>query len=337
MTGGEGRVDDRPQFREDLTAMPPEYPRLVSIETTSFCNAKCVFCPNATLKRGKMHMSDDLFEHIVDQLRGFPVPAIEPFLQGEPFSDPKILPRLERLRSRLPKTRLRLYSNAYALTPARTDELCRVGLDHLYISVNTLDPVKYEANMGLKLERTLENLRYLADPGRRARVARMITFRMLRLPTTTLREQDEFLDFCKRHGVRSFIVAEFNYAGDIASGLPVPAYPCEHIDRLDILSNGVVTLCCMDQDGDYAWGDATKTPLLDIYHGHVARRYRDMHRSGRRRDIAPCDRCNLFWPSFTGMALWRRALTAAQVGLYFARFRPAGRRAPSRTPGSPAI
>lgn len=301
-----------------------EVPRLVAIETTSYCNAKCAFCPNNSLARGKSHMSRDLFEEVVDQCSRFPLEAIEPFLQGEPMSDPDIMERLELIRRRLPKTKLRLYSNGYALTPKRIDQLTGMGIDKLYISLNTLNPTKYREVMGLKLERTLENLRYLTEPSRRSRVARVITFRMTRTADVTVEEQHEFVRFCKERGVRSFIVGLFNYKGDIQSDLPVPGYPCEHIDRLDILSNGKVPLCCMDQNGDYSWGDINETPLLDIFRGKVARRYRDMHRSGHRRDIEPCGECNLFWPSLAGTSLSRRLRFSAEYGAYFLRHRPTG-------------
>jgi MoaA/NifB/PqqE/SkfB family radical SAM enzyme len=111
-----------------------EHPRLVAVETTSRCNAKCVFCPNGRLRRGRQHMADDLFEAIIEQCRGFPLQQIEPFLQGEPFADPKIMERLERIRSRLPRTRLRLYTNGHALVPARVDQLLGMGIDCLYVS-----------------------------------------------------------------------------------------------------------------------------------------------------------------------------------------------------------
>jgi len=35
--------------------------------------------------------------------------------------------------------------------PKRVDELQGVGIDHLFISLNTLDPAKYEAVMGCGL------------------------------------------------------------------------------------------------------------------------------------------------------------------------------------------
>jgi radical SAM protein with 4Fe4S-binding SPASM domain len=184
--------------------------------------------------------------------------------------------------------------------------------------------------MGLKLERTLRNLDYLTDPARRRRIARKITFRMTRLADTSLREQDEFLAFCRRHEVRPFIVGLFNYKGDVHSELPVPPYACEHISRLDILASGQVTLCCMDQDGEYAWGDVTNQSVLEVWRGQVARRYREMHRTGRRRQIDPCGSCNLFWPDYRELDPLQRGRAALQFAYYYLRHRPIGRKAPAK-------
>lgn len=315
---------------------PALYPRLVAVETTSYCNARCVFCPNDTLKRGKRHMTDDLFASVIEQCREFPLPAIEPFIQGEPFMDPKILSRLEMIHKRLPNTKLRLYSNGNALLPDRADAISEFNIDHLYISLNTTDAARYKSVMGLSLERTINNLRYLTDPKRRKKVAKQITVRMVRMLDTTLEEQENFLALCKDLNVRPFIVGLFNYKGDIQSDLPKPSYPCEHMDRLDILSNGMVTLCCMDQDGEFAWGDVNKEPILDVYRGKVATKYRELHWSGKRNEIHPCDTCNLFWPGLQGLPLLKRAKFGVQAGLYFIRNRPTGKRAPRPVLAPPA-
>src|SRR6185295_13944982 len=104
-------------FKTWRTADHEEYPRLVAVETTSRCNAECPFCPYNVRSREKTHMDQALFEKIIQDCTEFPLPAIEPFLNGEPFVDPKIMDRLEMIRSRLPNTKLRVYSNGYALSP----------------------------------------------------------------------------------------------------------------------------------------------------------------------------------------------------------------------------
>jgi MoaA/NifB/PqqE/SkfB family radical SAM enzyme len=319
-------------FKTYRTADGGEYPRLVAVETTSRCNAECPFCPYNVRAREKTHMDQALFEKIISDCAEFPLPAIEPFLNGEPFVDPKIMDRLEMIRSRLPNTKLRVYSNGYALSPKRVDELVGMGIDHLYISLNTLNPEKYEAIMGFKLERTLENVKYMTDASRRGKIARKITLRMTRMEDTTLEEQKQFEAFCKEVGVRCFIVGLFNYKGDIKSSLPIPTYACEHITRLDILSSGKVALCCMDQEGTYSLGDVNNHSVLEVFRGEASRRYQEMHRNGRRMDIEPCGTCNLFWPSTDNMRFPKAFAHAAKFWAYFATYRPTGKQAPKLEP-----
>lgn len=314
-----------------------DYPRLVAVETTNHCNAKCVFCPNNALARDKGPMEDSVFEKIIDDCTAFPLEAIEPFIQGDPFSDPKILPRLEHIRRKLPKTKLRLYTNGYGMSPKKVDAMLGLGIDHLYVSLNTLDPEKYRSVMGIPLKRTLDNMAYLTEPSRRAKIARKITFRMTRLGDTTLEEQDNFLRYCKDRGVGSFIVGLFNYKGDVKSSLPVPRYGCEHVNRLDILASGRITLCCMDQDGQYGWGDVREQSVLDLYRHPQAQHYRDMHSSGRRREVDPCGTCNLFWPLFKDLTPIEAVRTGIDYCAYLAKHRPFGRKAPVAVPGGDAL
>jgi molybdenum cofactor biosynthesis enzyme MoaA len=299
-----------------------EIPRLVAIETTNACNAKCAFCPNSVVSRDHLAMSDETFHKIVDDCTTFELSAIEPFLNGEPFMDPQIIPRLQYIRARLPKTKLRLYTNGYGMTDKRVDELLDLGIDHLFVSLNTLDPVKYEAVMGLRLERTLRNIDYAVDASRRKRLAREITVRMVRTNETTKEDEKRFAAYCREKNVNCMIVGLFNYLGDVHSALPVPNFPCEHLTRVDILSNGKVTLCCMDAEGHYPWGDVTKESVLDIYNGERARAYRQAHRTGKRREIPPCGTCNLFWPSFDGLSLPRRIQFGLAYAWYHLRYWP---------------
>lgn len=299
-----------------------EYPRLVSIETTNRCNATCSFCPNNALQRDRAVMDDALFEKIVRDCTEFPLPAIEPFLQGEPFVDPRLFDRLELIRRLLPKTKLRLYSNGAALTPEKASRLHEFGVDHLYISLNTTDPDRYREVVGLSYERTLRNLRHLAGLSGPRRVARAITVRMTVTPETTPADRQAFRALCRELGVRPLFARIFNYKGDIPSELPVPPYPCEHITRLDVLVDGRTTLCCMDQDGEYGWGSVVERSVLEVFQGAAAERVRRLHRTGRRDECEPCDRCNLFWADFRNIPWPRRLLFWGQLLAYHARYRP---------------
>jgi hypothetical protein len=68
--------------------------------------------------------------------------------------------------------------------------------------------------------------------------------------------------------------------------------------------------------------------VLEVYRGNLATKYREYHRTGRRKEIEPCGDCNLFWPNLEGMPVGETLKTACAAALYFARHRPNGRRAP---------
>lgn len=302
--------------------MSIEYPRLVSVETTNRCNARCKFCPNNSLARDRRIMSDDLFKKIINDCKEFPLKAIEPFLQGEPFMDPHIFDRLAYINEQLPETALRLYSNGAALTKAKSDMLRELNVDKLYISLNSVNKEKYEDIVGLPFERTMENVRALCAHDPKGPVAKTITLRITLLDNTTEKEIADFKALCKELGVRSMMVGLFNYKGDIPSNLPVPNFPCEHIDRLDILSNGHTTLCCMDQEGEYGWGDVINHSVLEVFNSPAAKRVREMHRSGQRKALMPCSRCNLFWPSFKHMPALLTARHIVSYVKYIAKYQP---------------
>ncbi len=299
-----------------------EYPRLVAIETTNRCNAKCAFCPNNSLARERRVMSGELFEKIVDDCTRFPLPAVEPFLQGEPFVDPHIFERLSYINEKLPNTALRLYSNGAALTPAKADELRKLNVSKLYISLNTINPTKYEKIVGLPFEKTMENLRYLATANEKGRVAPEIVVRITLVDDIEKSEIAEFKRLCANLGVKPMTVGLFNYKGDIHSDLPVPPYPCEHINRLDILSNGETTLCCMDQEGEYGFGSVVNDSVLDVFNNRKATLVRTMHRTGKRLQFEPCDRCNLFWPSLSNLSLKWKIKHGFDLAMYFVKYRP---------------
>ncbi len=267
-------------------------------------------------------MDDDLFKKIVHDCTEFPLGAIEPFLQGEPFIDPKLFDRLELINSSLPKTKLRLYSNGGALNQRKADLLRELDVDHLYISLNTMDQERYERTIGLPFERTMENLLYLTSRHSKGRVAKHLTVRLTATEETTLGEKLRFLKLCAQLRVRPLIVGLFNYKGDIHSTFPVPGYPCEHITRLDILVSGETTLCCMDQNGDYGWGSVKKHSVLEVFNNHKAERVRRLHRSGQRSQCEPCGECNLFWGDFSKVKLKQRLKFRMQYLAYSVRYRP---------------
>jgi MoaA/NifB/PqqE/SkfB family radical SAM enzyme len=65
-------------------------PRNVQFEGLSRCNASCIFCPYSDMERQKGAMNEELFHKIIKEGKELRVKIFSPFLNGEPFLDPKI-------------------------------------------------------------------------------------------------------------------------------------------------------------------------------------------------------------------------------------------------------
>ncbi|RME37912.1 MAG: radical SAM protein, partial [Planctomycetota bacterium] len=118
-----------------MTAILDERPLCLRIETTSICNARCVFCAYPKSGRPKSVMPPALFEKIIRdyaELGGGAV-SLTPIV-GDALLDPHLLDRLRLLRGTPAVTRISLITNAIAWPRlSRSDRL------QLLQSLDTID------------------------------------------------------------------------------------------------------------------------------------------------------------------------------------------------------
>jgi 8-amino-3,8-dideoxy-alpha-D-manno-octulosonate transaminase len=116
----------------------------VAIETTSACNLKCSYCPNATIGRPEHLMDISLFNRIIDGIAEF-VPTysgrISPHFYGEPLLDPRLKHLIAYAHQRLPNARIELFTNGILLTVANYYALKYAGVSNFIISQHTPEPV----------------------------------------------------------------------------------------------------------------------------------------------------------------------------------------------------
>lgn len=111
----------------------------VEMETHSYCNRRCSYCPNVVGDRlgANQLMPDDIWEKIIGGLEevGYAHNLVLNYY-NEPLADRDILNRIREARRRLPAARIMIYSNGDYLDPAFIDELAEAGLDYLHISIH---------------------------------------------------------------------------------------------------------------------------------------------------------------------------------------------------------
>src|ERR1017187_7985598 len=108
------------------------------IELSSVCNAKCTFCPSATLERKKAIMTDEVFETVLSRVQsdGIKPPIIDLFNMGEPLLDRSLFARVQRLKSVFHKSKIRITTNFAAATESTIDQILSSGLHSISISLN---------------------------------------------------------------------------------------------------------------------------------------------------------------------------------------------------------
>ena len=103
----------------------------LQIETTTFCNATCWFCPNHLVP--KEHMELDLIYKIIDDTRDMGV-TYRPFGLGEPLVDTR-LPDIARYIKEDPTAKVELNSNGQPMT-LKTERKIAPFVDIMRFSVD---------------------------------------------------------------------------------------------------------------------------------------------------------------------------------------------------------
>ena len=112
--------------------------KLIEIETHSFCNRKCWFCPNSIIDRNtnNIELEEELYLKIINNLKDINYSNTINFHRfNEPLSYKNIiLKRLKQAREALPNARLGVFTNSDYLTKDYLDELVNNGMNYLLMS-----------------------------------------------------------------------------------------------------------------------------------------------------------------------------------------------------------
>ena len=110
--------------------------QMVEIETFSFCNRKCWFCPNSFIDRSSKndYMDEKTYTKILKELSLFKFKGTISYSRyNEPLADPVIFERLEQARKILPNATLHTNTNGDYLTHESLNMLKEAGLTTLNI------------------------------------------------------------------------------------------------------------------------------------------------------------------------------------------------------------
>ena len=277
-------------------SMKTEYPEALQIETTNRCNARCSFCYHQRMKRPLVDMPDSVFEKIIKDAREIKPKFVLPFLHGEMFLDKKIFLRMAYINKELPDTKLDLFTNASLLNSEALEALSKIkNINFINCSLNSYCADDYRERVGLNFEITVNNIKNLLKLNKEKNFANEITVATVEFgkeyKIKNKEYNDKFVNFVaeKLSGATIKTGYKYNYLNKIPSFRKFRNIKCPKLTTLCVLANGLVSLCCMDMDGEYILGNVNERPLLKIYNGELAKLYR----SGKKSKFIPCKYCNM--------------------------------------------
>ena len=280
-------------------------PTRLWIEPTSFCNLKCIMCPNKELSRkDKGFMEFSLFKKIIDEISFF-AHDVNLFHRGESLLHPQIFKMIKYAKNKGLSTRLN--TNATLLDEKRSYEIFNSGLDFLSFSFDGYEKKTYEKiRVGADFEKTLDNIiNFLLIKKKLGKNSPYVTFTVIEFSedSSIRAKKDVKEQFIKKFNslpLDHFVIrSPHNWSG---------AYNTEEMTSnksfccctfpwysLTVFWDGSVLPCPQDFFGKLILGNVKDSSLEDIWNGSREIFLREKLSKRNYQDIIPCNNCDRLW------------------------------------------
>jgi len=198
-------------------------------------------------------------------------------------------------------------TNCTELTYRRGRALLEAGLDTIICSVDGLTQRTHESiRVGTDFHQVAKKIWQFLEIRPRFGHPKVI-IRFIRQKSNEKewpdfkRRWEKRLDHSYGDAVVSFDVVDAagkikDYDGkDVRSGEEVPLYCNQIHERITIMSNGDIALCCADDNADFHIGNILTEDIdpIKAYNGAVFKRYRKLLKAGDRKGLLPCETCTI--------------------------------------------
>jgi radical SAM protein with 4Fe4S-binding SPASM domain len=288
----------------------PFMPQSIQIQTQSFCNGRCLFCPNDAyrhnISQGKMDWG--IVQKIADEVSGWDsLNQVRLMLQNEPLLDKDFFKAVRYFKFLNEKHKVDTVTNGTLINESVVEQIADSGLDNLVISVNSIRKETYETlHPGFSFEKIMNAIDLIAK-SRPERLSVKLSFVYTRQNKDEL---PEFIEFAKskRLGWRT------NYLLNISNNIklydqlsisPRSWYSIKMrllykfaystcpfpFTRMCVAFNGDVILCCQDWLRKVVVGNVATNSLEQIWNSSLMNRLREKMVKKKYEDIESCLDC----------------------------------------------
>jgi radical SAM protein with 4Fe4S-binding SPASM domain len=281
---------------EEYLREDPPYPKSVKIELCSACNYGCSFCAFSTRTEiPQRDMDFELFKKITNELKDCGVEEIGLFYIGESFlSEGLLYESISYLKDILKIPYVFLTSNGSLAVGHATKRLMKRGLDSLKWSVNFADPNQFKSMTNIKGPERIFNL--VLKNIRTAWEMREENHYSTRLYASSIHYNDAqvekmqpllnqfILPYVDEHYWLPLLNEVPQFGNKKTPGNvgvydnPVDPLPCWSVFTAGyIMTDGRVTSCCHDANGNWVMGDLKTQSFNEIWYSEKFRALRIKH------------------------------------------------------------
>jgi radical SAM protein with 4Fe4S-binding SPASM domain len=285
-------------------------PDVFAIESTNYCNIRCVMCPRGepdVMDRALGNMSDDVFHQIVDGWNLFSEPCWFHWF-GEPLMHPRLFEQIAYAKS-AGVANLGISSNATLLTEKNRERILDSELDTLMLCIDGADAVTYERirkSTTFTYDAVCENVRAFLELRRRRGRSTPHTILQIIAMEETRDQLDAFKAQWSASGADEILFKTYTAWGnqgdtDFASLSPheqiaqlraVRKHPCWNMwSSVVIAWDGTVVPCCYDYNAVMPMGNVRTQSLAEIWNGEAYRSLRAAELAGTNANSL-CRNCS---------------------------------------------
>ena len=292
-------------IKKDIDEDPIEYGKelfplfkTINIETTSWCNYECSFCPSKVLDRKEEYMDTKLFQKIILELSKMNYTGeIRLHQSNEPLLDKDLENKVKFTKYLLPNVALGFTTNFSLMSFERLENFYLNGLNFLSVEAyKTEHQFDNCVAMAEKLkEKYGENIiiKAQAKDSKYSFSKEIENYKSKKLYITISRrypkqEKEKFSDYNQSQITSRLGIVE-------SKRKTKAAYCTRPFRSLQVNYNGKVILCCEEwvYTPDAIMGDLNKNSISEIWNGLPFFKYRETLQDPKgKRTLSPCIQCN---------------------------------------------
>ena len=263
----------------------------IQIQTVSWCNRSCAFCPSGKFPVDKVFMPIEVYHRVIKQLQALHYTGrISPYLMNESLLDRRLPDLIAYTREHCPESWIAINTNGDALSEKLLGRLFDAGLNSL--DVNAYDsPAQHAEHMALVSRFVTQR----ADIMLRTGYSNPF-FQGENIPRSTKLINCRDMSFWEPRFLAKLATPDMqNRSGNVpdarqvreplASGCPRPW------QQMYVNYRGEAVLCCNDWRFEVIMGDTAQATLAEIWQNGKYQRYRHnlQHKNRAMPLCATCD------------------------------------------------